>query len=246
MLSSRRIHRLLGAGAVLLGLTGVTLVGVAACGQEANVPATHSFDAAASPTDPAASPSPSAGSASPTPRASTRTAPTPSRRASRRAGTKPAAPVLAESVPTRIRIPSIGVDASFVALRNDSSGAMETPKNPAQVGWYTGGHTPGAPGVAIVAGHVTYNDPAVFFKLGTLNAGDRITVTREDHSTATFGVRRIATFPKDRFPSALVYAPSDRTEMRLITCGGTYDSVHHRYLSNTIVWADVVGSSAHS
>ena len=150
-------------------------------------------------------------------------------------------PVLDESRPVRIEIERIGVSASFVDLGVASDGTLEVPEDPAKVGWFTGGHTPGAAGVAVVAGHVTWDQaPSVFFRLGDLRRGDRIRVARADGSTAIFAVQRVATFPKARFPTRAVYHPVHRPVLRLITCGGTYDEANHRYLDNTIVWAELV------
>jgi sortase (surface protein transpeptidase) len=145
---------------------------------------------------------------------------------------------LPESEPVRLAIPSIGVDSAFVELGLSDDSELETPTNAGDVGWFTGGHTPGARGVAVVAGHVTYNGPAVFFRLADLAAGDPIEITRSDGSTAIFAARRSATFPKTEFPSAEVYRPSDSAELVLITCGGQYADAH--YDSNVIVWAELI------
>ncbi|GAA2093304.1 hypothetical protein GCM10009841_02930 [Microlunatus panaciterrae] len=150
--------------------------------------------------------------------------------------------VLPESVPRRISIPAARVDSSIVDLGLTAAGEMETPKNPDQVGWFTGAHTPGAPGVAVLAGHVTWNrEPTVFFRLGELQRGDRISVDRADGSRVTFAVQRRSTFGKDVFPTREVYRPSAKPELVLITCGGRYDTRQHRYEANVIVWASLVG-----
>jgi Sortase domain len=87
---------------------------------------------------------------------------------------------------------------------------------------------------------VTYNVPAVFYRLSSLQRGDQVSVTREDGKTAVFSVTRVATFFQSRFPSQAVYGPIDHAGLRLITCGGTYDSARHKYLSNVVVFAKLV------
>jgi len=47
----------------------------------------------------------------------------------------------------------------------------------------------------------------------------------------------VARFSKSEFPSQAVYGPIDHAGLRLITCGGTYDAVQHKYLDNVIVFA---------
>jgi sortase (surface protein transpeptidase) len=112
---------------------------------------------------------------------------------------------------------------------------MEVP-DPAEVGWFTGGATPGALGPAVIAGHVTWDRaPAVFHRLGSLQRGDQVTVAREDGRTAVFTVSRVVQFPKSQFPSRDVYGAIDHAGLRLITCGGSY--ANNRYLDNVVVFA---------
>ena len=143
---------------------------------------------------------------------------------------------LPESPPVAVSIPRIGVRSRLVDLGLEKNGAMETPP-PAVAGWFTQGPTPGSLGPAVIAGHVTWNGPAVFYRLGTLRPGDRVSVTRRDGRTAVFTVSRVARFPQSRFPSREVYGAIDHAGLRLITCGGTYDSANHRYLDNVVVFA---------
>jgi sortase (surface protein transpeptidase) len=144
--------------------------------------------------------------------------------------------VLPESEPVAVSIPRIRVRSRLVPLGLEENGAMETPK-PADVGWYSRGPSPGALGPAVIAGHVTWNGPAVFYRLGTMRRGDHVSVTRKDGKTAVFTVTRVAQFPQSRFPSRVVYGPIDHAGLRLITCGGTYDAARHKYLDNVVVFA---------
>lgn len=146
--------------------------------------------------------------------------------------------VLPESDPVSVAVPRIGVRSSLVRLGLDGDGEMEVPRDPALAGWFTRGAAPGALGPAVIAGHVTWDGtPAVFQRLGTVRRGDRVTVGREDGRTAIFTVTRVAQYSKSKFPSRAVYGAIDHAGLRLITCGGTYDSVHHRYLDNVVVFA---------
>ena len=47
--------------------------------------------------------------------------------------------------------------------------------------------------------------------------------------------------PKAQFPTAAVYAPTPRPELRLITCGGRFDRAARNYVDNVVVEAVVVG-----
>ena len=47
-------------------------------------------------------------------------------------------------------------------------------------------------------------------------------------------------YPKARFPAAAVYGPVPDAQLRLITCGGTFDQATGHYLSNVIAFAQLV------
>ena len=83
--------------------------------------------------------------------------------------------------------------------------------------------------------------PAVFYRLSSLRPGDLAYVRRADGTLAVFRVTAIRLYPKDRFPTGAVYGSAPGPELRLITCGGTFDPAIHSYLSNTVVYAVSVG-----
>jgi sortase (surface protein transpeptidase) len=140
--------------------------------------------------------------------------------------------------PLRVRVPAIDVDSPLVDLGVDADGALVPPEDFSRAGWLADGTPPGAVGPAVIAGHVdSYEGPAVFFRLGELTAGDEILVDRADGSTARFEVREVGRYPKDAFPTEEVYGPTPRAELRLITCGGTFDRDARSYEDNVVVTA---------
>jgi Sortase domain len=150
--------------------------------------------------------------------------------------------VLPASTPVSITIPRLGIHSGLERLGLDSTGAMQVPSLPAEAGWYDRGPTPGELGPAVIAGHVTWNlEPAVFYRLASLHRGDRVRVVRRDGLTAVFEVEDVRRFPKAGFPTAAVFGTIDYAGLRLITCGGTYDSAAHRYLANVVVFTRLVG-----
>ncbi|MFJ6845474.1 class F sortase [Streptomyces griseoluteus] len=159
------------------------------------------------------------------------------------AGAIKAGAPLPRSVPTRLRIPKIGVDAPFTALVLASNGQLEPPPagNTNLVGWYGKGASPGEKGTSVIAGHVdTTTSAAVFANLDDLAPGDRFSVERADGNTATFVVDSADTFAKDDFPSERVYANAKRPEVRLITCAGDYDHSAKDYTENLVVFGHLV------
>lgn len=149
---------------------------------------------------------------------------------------------LERSRPVAVRIPRIGVNAGIIPVGVDEQGAIEVPplEHAYLAGWYERGPSPGEVGNAVVVGHVdssALGGEAVFFELGALRPGDQVEVAREDGSVVPFIVEGVASFPKDSFPSDLVYGPASRPSLRLITCGGQFDTATGDYRDNVIVFA---------
>ena len=154
-------------------------------------------------------------------------------------GGQAAAP--APALPVELTIPTIGVHASMVHLGLEPNGSLQVPSSIAVAGWYTGSPRPGAVGSSVIAGHVdSLSGPGVFNRLGTLRPGDRVYVSRADGTMAVFSVTKIQTYEKDAFPTAEVYGPAPDPELRLITCGGTFDPATGHYLSNVVAYATLV------
>jgi LPXTG-site transpeptidase (sortase) family protein len=142
------------------------------------------------------------------------------------------------SLPVALTIPSIGVQTSLVHLGLTAAGALQVPSSTAVAGWFTGSPRPGATGSAVIAGHIDSKaGPGIFFRLSSLRAGDKVYVRRADGTLAAFRVTSISRYAKDKFPTAAVYGATPDAELRLITCGGTFDYATHSYLSNTVVYA---------
>lgn len=145
----------------------------------------------------------------------------------------------ARSAPTHIIIPKIALNTTFVPpLGLNVNKTVSVPDNYTQVGWYSGGATPGEIGPAVILGHVdSYQGSAVFYKLGQLKVGDEIYITREDKSTTTFEVTDIGRYSQDAFPTLLVYGPIDFAGLRLVTCTGIYNHGTKKYSHNLVVYA---------
>lgn len=147
---------------------------------------------------------------------------------------------LTASVPVRVDIARIGVHSSLVQLGLAADGSIAVPSvhNPMQAGWYAYGPTPGEVGPAVILGHVDGDGrEGIFFHLSELTAGDQVQVARTDGSTVTFRVDRVTEVAKDSFPTAEVYGATADAELRLITCGGSFDRARHSYRDNVIVYA---------
>ena len=144
--------------------------------------------------------------------------------------------------PASLVIPSIGVTTALVHLGLTGSGALQVPPTTTVAGWYTGSPRPGSIGSAVIAGHIdSVTGPGIFYRLSQLQRGDRVYVRRADGTLAIFEVTQVQSYAKDDFPTAAVYGPVPDPELRLITCGGTFDYSTRSYLSNTVVYAAETG-----
>ncbi|WP_108252833.1 class F sortase [Planctomonas deserti] len=226
--------------AILVAAGGVAIgVGVTRPGPPPQ-PAEVVASATASPT-----PSESAASDSDGPPVPAGTTPPAQAQPAAPAQAQPASLTLPESLPTRLTVPSIGVDTDLMQLGKNPDGTVEVPPlgvdSPA--GWYRNSPTPGELGPSVLLGHVdAAAGPSVFYRLGELTAGAEVTVTREDGTTAVFAVDRTERYPKADFPTLEVYGNTDDSQLRLITCGGAFDRSIGHYVDNIVVYATLVSS----
>lgn len=154
----------------------------------------------------------------------------------------PIAKVMSRSVPVRVVVPSIGVDSSLMNLGLLADGSLQVPPGATPAGWYTGAPTPGELGPAIIVGHINWAGvEGVFYRLHSLLPGALIDVVRADGSTAVFEVLSVHEYPKDTFPTQLVYGNTAYSALRLITCGGAFDAKVHSYEDDIVAYAELVG-----
>ncbi|WP_240969653.1 class F sortase [Actinacidiphila epipremni] len=151
---------------------------------------------------------------------------------------------LPDAVPLRLDIPSVGIHAPLVP-RGLKDGAVDPPPyaTPDVAGWWSDGPRPGTAGAAIVVGHVdTETSPAVFFGLSAITRGALIDIPRSDGTTAEFAVEAVELQQKSHFDPTRVYGSTPRPDLRLITCGGTFDKSTQTYSANVVIYATLTGS----
>jgi Sortase domain len=143
--------------------------------------------------------------------------------------------------PVSLTIPAIGVRTRLIRLGLTAAGTLQAPHTTAVAGWYTGSPPPGAIGTSVIGGHVdSYLGPGIFFTLRLLRPGDRIYVQQAGGRLAVFRVFSVRHYLKARFPTSAVYGPVPTPQLRLITCGGTFDPARGSYLSNVVVYAAMI------
>ena len=142
------------------------------------------------------------------------------------------------SAPVSLTIPSIGVRSRLIRLGITKSGALQVPATTTVAGWYTGSPRPGAIGSSVIVGHVdSLTGPGIFYRLHLLHPRNLIYVRQQDGRLAVFRVNSVHQYTKRGFPTVKVYGPAPTPQLRLITCGGTFDVQTGHYLSNIVVYA---------
>lgn len=158
---------------------------------------------------------------------------------------RPVAASLA-AAPTRLEIPALEISTDLIRLGVNGDKTVEVPERGADAGWFDLGPVPGQNGSSVILGHVDSTaGPAIFHRLKTLEAGDRVEVGINDGSVEVFEVTRVATYPNEEFPARQVYAGSpDAPALNLVTCGGVYDSDRGGWQSNVVVFTEHVSTAA--
>ncbi len=153
--------------------------------------------------------------------------------------------------PMQLRIPAIQVDAPVMDVGQTAQGLMDAPVSKAMnspywthVFWYSPGAAPGQTGNAVIAGHVDRvgGDPAVFWYLKNLVAGDDIYVTTVQGQKLHFVVNRAVAYPATAASSGVlnaVFGSSTGHHLNLITCSGVWTG--HGYDQRLVVFTTQVG-----
>jgi sortase (surface protein transpeptidase) len=154
----------------------------------------------------------------------------------------PQAPI-PTSVPVRLLVPSLNIHPPVESLGIDRYGAMDTPNNIWDVGWYNPGPVPGAPGDAVIDGHAGYpGQPLIFGRLVKLQPGDQIVVVLADGSQQVFAVDSVASYPVASLPPSM-FEPYGPPRLTLITCDGKFNDTNKTYASRLVVEASYVGQA---
>ena len=141
-------------------------------------------------------------------------------------------------MPVYIDIPSIGTHAAIVPLGDEDDGTMQAPTDPDTVGWYEPGVGIGAPGNALLDGHVDWGGRLrVFGQLRRLQPGDTLQLTDADGNVLTYSVTWTRMYDADSAPLDQIFEQTDDEDVTLITCGGAFDPAIHMYVSRWVVRA---------
>lgn len=193
----RALLAIVAAGVLTIGIAS----GVVASKLAAPRPGTHRLTATAS-----AAPEPSA-------------APTPEQ------WWKPLPTATAAFQPALLVIEKLKVQAPVEVKGLDAHNVMEVPDNPTDAAWYRFTAKPGSGGNAVFSGHRDFGqvgNPAIFWHLDQLVAGDQIDVVSDKRTQISYRVSQTWEYRVSDMPMQQVLATDRSDEVTLITGSGTY------------------------
>lgn len=140
--------------------------------------------------------------------------------------------------PSRVQVPSIGLDATVRPVGVAEDRQMQLPDDPRVLGWYRFGAAPGERGSVVLAGHVDSRTYGVgpLVALQTVTAGARVELASGAGSGRTYRVDSIERFDQQALP-ATVFARTGPERLRIITCTGPYLPEQGGYQQNLVVTA---------
>lgn len=145
-------------------------------------------------------------------------------------------------VPTGVVLPD-GTVAPVVPVGLHDDGALVIPDDVRTVGWWTGGSRAGeAYGSVVVAGHVdsATRGIGVFAELRHLTPG-QVVELEAGSQRARYRIASATQVPQAQISHAAgIFAVDGPPQLVLVTCGGAFDRVRHRYQDNLVVLATPV------
>lgn len=139
--------------------------------------------------------------------------------------------------PVAVRIGAIGLEADVRSVGVDDNNDFDVPEAEL-VGWYRHGPAPGDAGSTVLAAHVDYGGrPGAFFNLSQLADDEELEVEMSDGSVRRYRITENVLYDKTTLPADELFRKDGDEVLRLITCGGTFDSSERSYLGNVVVTA---------
>lgn len=137
-----------------------------------------------------------------------------------------------------ISIPAIGLNHALTP-GGLSGGVLSPPSGVIQQFTGYGRVSPGQAGISVLAGHVTWNGPDVFYRLPNVPVGSKVSIAYADGTHKDFVVTSKASVNKTQLQNdARVWGSSSSPVVALVTCdaNSSWMSAQH-HANNYVVWA---------
>ena len=130
---------------------------------------------------------------------------------------------VAPDLPKYFILPGYDTKARILPMGIDANGALKTPGNVHDVGWYNASSKPGLSGAMLLDAHVSsWTTEGVFYHLKDLKTGDTVQVQRGDGTTYTYRVVKTQTYDYQHVDMKAAVMPVNESKpgLNMITCGG--------------------------
>lgn len=148
--------------------------------------------------------------------------------------------------PRYIAIPAIGIPSTpIIKLGLLKSGAIATPNNIYETGWYDASSKPGQPGAMFIYGHVSsWQANGIFYDLKRLQPGDEITIIRGDNKTFTYEVvsSKVYDYKEVDMNAALSPIDPQKPGLNLMTCTGQIIKDTSEFNERLVVFTSLVSA----
>ena len=140
----------------------------------------------------------------------------------------------------RLQIPALALNAVVERVGLTTTGAMDTPNNPADVAWFDQGVLPGSIGSAVIDGHLDWKngETAVFAHLANMQPGDTIFITDTEGMSTIFEVSKLQTYGQYENTMNIFSSSDGKSHLNLITCEGAWNNASQSYSDRLVVFAD--------
>ena len=144
--------------------------------------------------------------------------------------------------PKYIRLNTIQTEGYIQSVGVDQNKQVAVPNNIHLAGWFRDTVLPGKKGLSIIDGHVDGRTSAGIFKsLGNLKQDDQFTVEMGNGSSKTFKIKKVSTIDTSLANNELFSQdPLIKSQLNLITCGGTFDKQSKQYDKRVIAVSELV------
>jgi sortase (surface protein transpeptidase) len=144
--------------------------------------------------------------------------------------------------PKYITLPTIQAEGFVQNVGVDQGQAVAVPNNIHMAGWFTESVRPGQPGLSILDGHVDgRRSDGVFKKLIDLKTNDEYTVELGGGTLKRFRVKKVLSVATKDAAGVLFSRDTKlRSQLNLITCGGTFDQRSRQYDQRVIVTSELI------
>jgi len=147
------------------------------------------------------------------------------------------------NMPRYLNIPKLGVHARVLSLGILNNGALATPNNVFDVGWYNESSLPGQPGAMLIDGHVSsWTSHGVFYGIKNLSAGDMVQIERGDGTVFSYQVVKTQVYDHSDVDMQSAVTPVDPTKpgLNLITCTGDVIKGTNEFNERVVVYTKQV------